>query len=212
VKICAISDMHGYFIDIPKCDVFIIAGDINYSYNDVWFMNEVSDWLNTYSNKFDIALIVFGNHDDIIYMDKDIDKLTHRLPTNVKVLINDYYDYKGYRFYGSPNCLYIPYFKNTLSEIVLKEVFSKIPKDTDVLITHSPPYGIGDVPIDQRIHLGSKSLLDKVKEVKPKIHIFGHIHSGQKYTMEDGIEFYNVSITDEGYNLKYKPTLINIKE
>ena len=83
--------------------------------------------------------------------------------------------------------------------------------DIDVLITHSPPYGIGDKSIGIDNHFGSISLLEKVMEIKPKVHIFGHIHTGNRYMRENGIDFYNVSIVDEFYKVVYKPTIIEIE-
>jgi len=39
-----------------------------------------------------------------------------------------------------------------------------------------PPYGILDVIAPKDVSVGSKRLRDAVKIMKPKIHIFGHIH------------------------------------
>lgn len=49
---------------------------------------------------------------------------------------------------------------------------NRIPKDTDVLITHTPPKHHLDV------NLGCPSLLSEIWKVKPRLHIFGHVHSG----------------------------------
>ena len=48
----------------------------------------------------------------------------------------------------------------------------RIPIDTDVLITHTPPRYHLD------INLGCLSLLKEIWRVKPRLHVFGHIHSG----------------------------------
>ena len=53
--------------------------------------------------------------------------------------------------------------------------YAQIPEDTDVLITHSPAYGILDFD-DDNINFGSEALLYVVSKIKPRIHLFGHIH------------------------------------
>lgn len=210
MKICAVSDIHGHFFDIPECDVFIIAGDINYGCHKKWFNGEFANWINNYSNNFDLALLVFGNHDDVIYMDKDIETLYHNFPTNFRILTNDGISYKGVNFYGSPNVPYIPGFKNSMSEDVLRAIYSNIDNNTDILITHAPCFGIGDAVNQGRgFSLGSKSLLERVKEVKPDVQFFGHIHTGRRYTRKFDIDFYNVSIVDESYEFVYPPTIID---
>ena len=53
-----------------------------------------------------------------------------------------------------------------------------IPEDTDVLITHGPPLGFGDL-CSTGIRAGCVDLLQSVQNrVKPKYHVYGHIHEG----------------------------------
>jgi hypothetical protein len=82
-----------------------------------------------------------------------------------------------------------------------KEKFDAIPSDTDVLITHSPPHGILDKFMDRQ--LGCDVLLDRVKQVKPKIHLFGHIHGANGHIEKDGINFFNCSNLSEGYQISF---------
>ena len=56
-----------------------------------------------------------------------------------------------------------------------------IPEDTDVLITHSPPLGFGDL-CSTGIRAGCVDLLQSVQNrVKPKYHVYGHIHEGSEH-------------------------------
>ena len=208
MKICAISDLHGYKIPIPKCDVLIIAGDISNMGNVSWFNNNFLQYLEDNKNKYDICFLVFGNHDDKIQMANITDG-----PEYIKILTNTGYEYKGKKFFGSPYCKYASNIidtMNTFREPFLKKLFMDIPEDTDILITHNPPYGFGDTVMNQPYHLGSESLMDRINVVKPQIHIFGHIHTGKKYTKNNGTDYFNVSILDEDYHIAYKPTIINI--
>lgn len=60
------------------------------------------------------------------------------------------------------------------------EVIEKYQGKVDVLVTHWPPLGVLD-QINKKEQGGSKGLLKFVKAIKPKVHIFGHIHEGYGY-------------------------------
>lgn len=79
-----------------------------------------------------------------------------------------------------------------------------IPEETDVLITHGPPFGILDRTISG-LEVGCEDLLKTIKKLKPKFHLFGHIH--EAYGEENGINttFINGSLLDEHYNLVNAP-------
>jgi Icc-related predicted phosphoesterase len=86
----------------------------------------------------------------------------------------------------------------------LKEEWAKIPDDTDILVTHGPPYGILDTVnfadgTPKSEHLGCQHLMDRIMEIKPDLHICGHIHSSYGQKHHEGVSFYNVSNCDEMY-------------
>lgn len=206
MKICAMSDLHRHQIDIPKCDVLAIAGDISGFDDAQWFGEVFLPYLKKQKNKYDICFLIFGNHDDMIQAAQ------LEVPDYIKILTNKEFIYKGIKFFGSPYCKSSPEIIesiNAFEEPFLKTLFEDIPENTDVLITHQPPYGFGDTVINQSYHLGSTSLAERIRIVKPKVHIFGHIHTGKKYTKENGTSYYNVSILNDDYELTYKPTIIN---
>jgi hypothetical protein len=59
--------------------------------------------------------------------------------------------------------------------------WNQIPDDTDILVTHGPPVGYGDLCYSG-VRAGCVELLTTVQQrVKPKYHIFGHIHEGEFY-------------------------------
>jgi Icc-related predicted phosphoesterase len=93
----------------------------------------------------------------------------------------------------------------------LKRHWDLIPKDTDVVITHQPPFMIGDLSNYKQQHTGCEYLNDiLINKIKPKVHICGHIHEGYGQQEIKGIRFCNVSVLDENYELKHKPTTIII--
>jgi len=75
----------------------------------------------------------------------------------------------------------------------LAEKWEKIPRSTDILITHAPPYGILDVN-SGRVKSGCKDLSKMVAErIKPRIHVFGHIHESHGWEVHKNTIFINAS-------------------
>ncbi len=85
---------------------------------------------------------------------------------------------------------------------------NKIPSDTDVLVTHSPAYGILD--FDDNINYGDEQLLSKVMQIHPRLHLFGHIHAQHGIVIEQGITFSNGAIINADYTKIAKPNILLI--
>jgi Icc-related predicted phosphoesterase len=114
----------------------------------------------------------------------------------------------GIKFYGSP---WQPEFHDWAFNLPrgeeLAAKWEKIPDDVDILITHSPAYGILDyAPIGG--HVGCEELYRKIAEVKPKIHVCGHIHDGYGQKTMGGIEFLNASVLNDRYEHAHKPIVM----
>jgi len=102
----------------------------------------------------------------------------------------------------------------------LAEKWSLIPSDTDVLITHGPPYGILDqchywdpyfgIDYNRNVHIGCRDLLNELKRIKPKVHIFGHIHESYGQMRQDDITFINASHMTGNYEAKNPPIVVDI--
>lgn len=97
------------------------------------------------------------------------------------------------------------------TEYWLDEHWQQISSDTDIFITHGPPYGIRDQNYKGE-SCGSKSLLIAVAKIKPKLHVFSHIHeqSGKEIdvTWKNGTKFINCSIMNEKYQPINKPVRV----
>ena len=93
----------------------------------------------------------------------------------------------------------------------LEEKWNAIPKDTDILITHGPPQGHLDIsgPPHNEGNLGCELLRVKVDEIKPPIHVFGHIHGSYGYKFHNGTHFINASVLNEQYDQVNEPMTID---
>lgn len=206
MKLVTISDTHGlhHNVKIPEGDTLIIAGDITRGTEKSAF--EFNEWLGELPHKHKI--MIAGNHD--WFFEKHPEKIS-KIITNAIYLNESGYEIDGIKFWGSP---WTPWFFDWAFNIPPgkeSEYWEKIPDKIDVLITHGPPYNILDyVPRDKK-HVGCKALLKRIKEIKPKYHIFGHIHDPYGMEEHDGTVFINTSICDESYNASYRqPWVVEI--
>jgi Icc-related predicted phosphoesterase len=96
----------------------------------------------------------------------------------------------------------------------IASIWSKIPDNLDILLTHGPPYGILDSinPVYPD-PLGCMDLLQAIEEKRPRIHLFGHIHqiaNSSKYTRAGATDFYNIAIMDEDYKPRHPVTVFTL--
>jgi Icc-related predicted phosphoesterase len=220
-RITFISDTHNKHKQItshlPGGDILIHSGDIS----TMGYPREIKDfckWFNGiegYTHKIFIA----GNHDWGFI--NHIDKVTETLEKydGITYLQDDLYlagqdetDYNDMiKIYGSP---WQPEFYNWAFNLPrngweLGQKWSDIPVDTDILITHGPSYGFVDKVIGRPENLGCELLAERIKTIKPKIHVCGHIHSGRGIIFNDGTLYINASVLDEQYNYTKKPFTID---
>lgn len=141
-------------------------------------------------------IFICGNHDDCLY-GANISGLD---PNDY--LCNSGIEIDGVKFYG------VPMFMGDCVTDWQQRNIEKIPADTDVLITHSPAYGILD--FDDNINYGDELLLTKVVEVHPQLHLFGHIHAQHGIVKEHGITFSNGAMMNFDYSKLSHPNLLTI--
>ena len=211
-KITFISDTHnkhkhltskGMGNILGSGDYLIHAGDCT----SLGSKNEITQFLEWFSNTdFKHKIFIAGNHD--FGFEQQTDIAQEYKDMGVIYLFDNEVTIDGIKFYGSP---WQPEFHNWAFNLSrgeeLAEKWEQIPNDVDVLITHGPAYGILDyAPIGG--HVGCEELYRKIVEVKPKIHVCGHIHDGYGQKTMGGIEFLNASVLNERYEHAHKPIVI----
>lgn len=206
MKAIIISDTHGLHkeLKLPKGDIIIHAGDIT----DYGTKEEVIDFLDWFSDlDFTHKIFIGGNHD--IYLDENAVDLLEILPINVVYLNNRAYQIENIKLWGSS---VTPDFENWAfgkNRNQMKAHWKYMPSEIDILITHTPPFGILDKS-SQHIALGCKDLLEKVEYIKPKYHIFGHIHASYGIEKIDNTTFMNASNLDSYKGLINPPIILEI--
>lgn len=215
--ICAISDVHCKWknLIIPKCDILISAGDYSFK-GEHWVVEDFHKWLSKQPAKHVIS--VQGNHE--LWVEKNFleaKRIAQEACPNIHFIDVGLIEIEGKKIYCSA---VTPFFHNwawNKHPDELHEHWELIPEDTNILITHGPPYGICDELLNPAMesynpkrHLGCKSLADRVKIIKPEVHIFGHIHCGYGQKHLDCTSYYNVAINDEMYCPTNPVTIIEI--
>ncbi len=205
-KLVIISDTHTFHnkTKLPKGDILIHAGDAEIR-NDMELMFFVN-WLGTLNFKH--IIWIGGNHD--FYLEKLFKEgKDPKMPYNIHYLINTGITIEGIKFWGSPFSSQFGNwaFMEHLTELEL--IWNLIPSDTDIVITHSPAFGILDQVQPSFMSVGCPALRDKLKEVKPKYHVCGHIHEAFGIYQDEHTTYINASVLDEYYKMVNEPVEIN---
>ena len=218
MKIYFLSDTHCRHkeLKIPKCDIIIHCGDEANSKDSETNLTESKDFFDWYSRlPIKYKLFVPGNHSCAIY--RNI--LKQEYYPEIEFLIDRSVDIHGIRIYGSP---WTPSYGNCLSFMRKRHLMSEIWKNLplcDILVTHGPPKGILDLSPDREtdkpVQCGCKSLYNRVMEIKPIIHAFGHIHEipgclNRGILERDDIKFINCACLNHKTKEIKEGVLINI--
>jgi Icc-related predicted phosphoesterase len=211
MKICIISDTHTkhklLYLKKYDADVLIHCGDISGN-GGITAITEFMNWFGGLS-QFKHKIVIAGNHDWLF--ERANLRAREVVPENVIYLEDEEVIIEGVKFYGTPVQKPFCDWAFNRPEAKLAQHWAAIPDDTDVLITHSPPYGIGDFVPRNGEHHGSPSLyMEVMNRIRPKIHCFGHIHEGYCIKEIDEITFINASNLNEKYMCVNDPVIVEI--
>lgn len=185
MRIYFYSDSHGQHnrINIPKdIDVAVFCGDCSNHPNPYQNENEIRlfmEWYRRFPAKH--KLMTWGNHDTSAALGL-IDGA--RYP-EITILNHSGVTINGLNFFGSPWTPRFGEWAFMKNRNKMSVIWDSIPDDVDVLFSHGPPKGILDLAldIDDRktvVQVGCKSLYNRVRQINPKIHAFGHIHQSKE--------------------------------
>ena len=191
MRIVFISDTHGWHEDValPEGDILVHCGDlVTNVMKGLVSLREVDDWFGR--QPFQHVLCTGGNHD------RALEQLLQRGETleHATVLVDAGFRHEGVLFWGAP---WIPHLRGWAfcrEDAELEQHWSLIPEDVDVLLTHSPPVGILDISSSGRGDVGCDFLADRVRQLAPRIHAFGHIHASYGEYEEGGTRYINAAL------------------
>jgi len=242
MKIVCITDTHNkhkyltskaYGDLLPHGDLLCHCGDLT----NLGKKGEVEDifkWFESIVDRYTYGIVfICGNHDktfDPKFGDYQIDdvngelpkikpywlkQMINNLPGNIHYLENSDITINGLKIWGSPVS---PWFHgdrwgfNKYRGDEIDEVWKQIPLDTDIIMTHTPvSYKLDYLP-DQNEYLGCEQLRYRVKEIKPLVHMCGHIHPGRNVDYDENTTYVNACILDDGHNFVNKPIVIEVNK
>lgn len=185
IKILQISDTHNKhneLTNLPEADIIIHCGD----FTELGTEEETLDFLNWFIElSYKHKIFITGNHDLCLWDAEAIEDL----PENIHFLQDRGCEIEGIKFFG----------------LAYNHSERLIPSGIDVLITHEPPIMILDE--SSGTHWGNTPLRNKVMEIQPRYHLFGHAHDAYGIKKMESIVFSNGAILDDHYKMCHKPKL-----
>jgi len=224
LRLSIISDTHELHrgLTIPECDVLIHCGDATYG-GELPVLEDLAIWMASTPSKH--RIFVAGNHD--FSLDPSSSKYNIAAETffhkeGIHYLFDSAITLDGVKFYGSPWVPSLPMW--AFHRRSGQDPWAKIPKSTQVLITHGPPHGILDRVPRSRGHSGMgrdyenvgcerlRNRIDSKELSKLRLHCFGHVHEDGGLTVpvietEDYSRprFVNAAVLDDRYDLVRGP-------
>jgi predicted phosphodiesterase len=214
MRIIILSDTHGYHdsLKIPDGDMIIHSGD-NSVYGEIWEIKKFLKWFGELPHKYKI--FVNGNHEKVVSKMGLMKSLVAEFKEyyNFHYLEHESIEIEGLKIFGSP---YTPEFFDWAYMYDRPKgglVWSEIPMDSDIIVTHGPPYGIMDgvVPFDRYNfdHAGCHYLKAKIDLIKPKLNCFGHIHKHYGFKKLDDVLYVNAANCNDAYVPVNKPIVVD---
>jgi len=206
-----LSDTHAHPLAkwlIPDGDVLIHSGDFCRGRTvPLEAVRHFNDDMSALPHKH--KLFVAGNHDLPLALDAEA---ARAMLTAVTYLEDSGVTIDGVKFYGSPWQPEHRFWAFNLARRCpeLKAKWAAVPDDTDVLITHSPPFGILDVSRSAYEEVGCELLRRRLETFSPKLHVFGHVHEGRGQEEDNGTLFINASSVDLDYEPVHKPVVVDL--
>ncbi|MEE0956108.1 MAG: metallophosphoesterase [Eubacterium sp.] len=128
----------------------------------------------------------------LLYVGGNHDKYSVDPPEGCDCIENKVYDFHGLRILGLGGSIdYVPG-ENRYCEAEMRKRIRKAERDIrmkngfDILVTHVPPKGYGDLP--DMPHQGFECFNDLLNEYKPKYMLHGHVHLNYGYNLKREVD------------------------
>jgi Icc-related predicted phosphoesterase len=206
MRIVCISDTHNQLkkVSIPPGDLLIHAGDLT-GRGSLQEIERADRELAALPHRHKV--IIAGNHD--FGFEREA-AAARALIKSARYLQDEAITIEGLRIYGSP---WQPWFFdwafNWPRGESLKPMWDRIPEGIDLLVTHGPPFGHGDL-CDHGGRAGCPDLLEAIRRVRPRYHVFGHIHEAYGVTQEGPTTCINASTCTLAYKPTQAPVVVDI--
>ncbi len=213
MRLIILSDTHNlhHRIQVPDGDLLIHAGDATGG-GSRRELEAFNGWLGTLPHRHKV--VIAGNHD---FLFEEEPEAARALLTNARYLQDEGCEIEGLRLWGSPwQPRFFDWAFNLSRGAPLAEKWALVPEGIDVLITHGPPFGVLD-RTSRGQSAGCEALIEALARIRPRLHVFGHIHEGYGIARLEPTLCVNASICDLHHRpinpplvLELEPRLIDL--
>ena len=203
MRIVCISDTHEQHreANIPLGDLLIHAGDLTQFSKRSGVIVDFNRWLGELPHPHKI--VIFGNHDYALEAEPQL----RAQITNATILVNEAALVCGIHVWGSPTTsLYGGAFGASLAKD-RERVYSMMPPETEIVVTHSPPEGV----LDGVVSRGCPELRRAIERVRPRLHVFGHVHESYGLERTAKTTFVNAALIGVGGRLDRQPIVLELE-
>jgi Icc-related predicted phosphoesterase len=204
MRIVCLADTHELHREliVPPGDLLLHAGDFTFFSQRRSMIDDFNDWLGELPHRHKV--VVYGNHEFGFESDSG---LRSRL-SNAVVLVNEAAKIEGVTIWGSPvTPMNGGVFGLSRAEDRAR-LYSQIPPETQILLTHTPPFGV----LDGQQHAGCPELRSAVIRLRPRLHVFGHVHNGYGTLPTKHTMFVNAALFGEHGDLDKQPIVLDLKD
>lgn len=210
LRVVCISDTHGHHgdLELPEGDVLVHAGD----FTKRGTLAEVAAFDAFLARQpHPYKIVVAGNHDFLCQREPVLARSTLAHATYLE---HEAAEVGGLRVFGSP---WQPWFRDWAFNLrrgePLRARWAEVPEGIDLLVTHTPPLGILD-RVHDGTHVGCEELRAALARIRPRAHVFGHIHEAHGTAELDefaGTRFLNACTCDVRYRPHNPPLVLELE-
>lgn len=206
VRVVCMSDLHHKYkqlFEIPDGDILLIAGDLTLR-GEGHELSAFNDWLGQQTHKHKV--IIPGNHD--LTFESNWEWAEAHVPEADAILNQTTYEAEGLKIYGEPRQPWFHDWAFNVARPDMKKVWDKVPEDTDIVLTHGPPWGVGD--LCRNGHVGCVHQREYIIKHEPRLVVCGHIHEGYGLYQLGKTLVANASTCNSKYQLVNPPIVVDM--
>lgn len=211
-RIILLSDTHNkhhLLPPLPEGDILLCAGDVSIRGT----RRECKRFLNWMAEQpFEHKVLIAGNHD--FYFEEALpEQLRADMPAGIRYLYDEGMEAAGLRIWGSPiQPTFMHMAFNRERGAAIRKHWEAIPAGIDLLVTHGPAQGILDCTLEG-LHAGCQDLRARIEQIKPRVHVCGHIHEARGHLWHQGTLFVNASNSQrEGRAPKHPAMVLQMED
>lgn len=208
--VTAFSDTHGHHrsLRLPQSDMLIFGGDAMTCGYKEYELIDFLKWFHGQDSKHKI--MIAGNHDRYIENNRGLFQDLLKDYPSITYLENSGAIINGLFIWGTPDSKEFCNWAFNKNDEHLDKIFSAIPDDIDILVSHAPQYGVLDM-LERGEQVGEKTLQKQFPRFTHiRYHVFGHIHCQYGQQNLPNYKALNVSVVNEQYELTNQPILFKI--